>query len=303
MSARKLSKIFREFVDTLAFKELTPERFDEAASKLFIELVQSDVAVEVAEGIIGDLRSKVVGQRIQRGRSVKEFLESELRATLQEVFERAGWIDLEKLAMEQARQKGVFKVIFLGPNGHGKTTTIGKLSYRFSKKGLRVLIAAADTFRAGAIEQVSQIASLAGAGVFSMGYGADPAAVAYEAVERARRGGYNVVMIDTAGRMHTKKNLMDEMKKIIRVVEPDFKIFVGDALTGNDAVEMARSFHSEVGIDGSIVSKFDADVKGGVVVSLVYVTGRPVLYVGTGQRLEDLEPFDYKSFIDSLLSF
>lgn len=301
MSSRRLSKVFRGFIDSLAYKELTDKVFEEAASKLFIELVESDVAVEVAEGIIDNLRRRVVGSKLQRGTNVKEYLEAELRSALLEIFGKTGSVDFENLAVEVVKKMGVFKVVFLGPNGHGKTTTIGKLAYRLRKKGLKVIIGAADTFRAGAIEQVSEIASRAGASVVSLGYGADPAAVAFEAVERARRGGYDVVLVDTAGRMHTKKNLVDEMKKIVRVVEPNFKIFVGDALTGNDMVEMARTFHSEVGFEGSIVSKFDVDVKGGVVVSLVYVTGKPVLYVGTGQRLEDLEPFDYKKFIDSIL--
>ncbi|MEZ0345392.1 MAG: signal recognition particle-docking protein FtsY [Infirmifilum sp.] len=301
MAARRLSRVFKEFVDTLAYKEFTEERFEEAASRLFIELVENDVAVEVAEGIVNDLRMRVVGQRVQRGRDTREFLKSELRKVLLEIFEKAGSVDFEGLVVESIKKRGIFKVVFLGPNGHGKTTTIGKLAYRLRAKGLKVLVGAADTFRAGAIEQLSQIAAQAGVGVVNLGYGADPAAVAYEAVERAKRNAYDVVLIDTAGRLHTKKNLMEEMKKIIRVAEPDFRVFVGDALTGNDVVEMGRTFYSEVGFDGSIVTKFDADVKGGSVVSLVYITGKPVLYVGTGQRIVDLEPFEYKSFVESLL--
>lgn len=288
----------RGFVEALAYKELTEEHFEEHASKLLFDLVENDVAVDVAEAIINELRDRVVGRRLQRGKNPGVLLRDELIAVLQEVFKKAGRVDFEELAASKADKP--FKVVFLGPNGHGKTTTIGKVAYRLRTRGLKVLVGAADTFRAGAIEQLAKVCEAAGVDLVSLGYGADPAAVAYEVVERARRQRYDVVLVDTAGRMHTKRNLMDEMKKITRVMEPDFKVFVGDALTGNDAVEIARTFQAEVGIDGSIVTKFDVDVKGGVVVSLVYTTGRPVLYVGTGQRLEDLEVFDYERFVKSL---
>ncbi|PLJ77146.1 signal recognition particle-docking protein FtsY [Infirmifilum sp. SLHALR2] len=296
-----LSRVFREFVRSLAYKEITPESFDEASSKLLLELVENNVALEVAEGLIAQLRERVVGRSVKRGSSVAEFIREELKAVLLDVFERAGVFNLEREVSVRKGGAEPYKVVFLGPNGHGKTTTIGKLAYRLRLRGYRVVIAAADTFRAGAIEQVSQIASMSGAFLVSLGYGADPAAVAYEAVERARKQGFDVVLVDTAGRMHTRRNLMDEMRKIIRVVEPDFRVFVGDALTGNDAVEMARTFFEEVGFDGSIVTKFDADTKGGVVLSIVYTTGRPILYVGAGQKLEDLHPFDFRNFVDSLL--
>ncbi len=298
---RGLSKVFREFVEYLAYKEVTTESFEEASSRLLLELVENDVAFDAAEGVISRLRERVVGQRVKRGISTLEFIRNELRAVLLEIFERAGSIDLEQEVSKSAGKGEPYKVVFLGPNGHGKTTTIGKLAYRLRLRGLKVVIGAADTFRAGAIEQVSRIAASAGAQLVSLGYGADPAAVAYEAVEMARKRGFDVVLIDTAGRMHTKKNLMEEMKKIVRVVEPNFRVFVGDALTGNDAVEMARTFLEEVGFEGNIITKYDADTKGGVVVSVVYATGRPVLYVGTGQGLQDLEPFDYRKFVESLL--
>jgi fused signal recognition particle receptor len=194
------------------------------------------------------------------------------------------------------------KVVFVGPNGHGKTTTIAKVAYRLIARGLSVVLAAADTWRAGAIEQLKHHAEAIGAHVVEHGYGADPAAVAYDAVAYARKRGIDVVLVDTAGRLQTDVNLMEEVSKIVRVVKPHFKIFVGDALTGNDALDQALKFNQYVGLDGGILTKVDADAKGGAALSFVYATGKPVLYVGTGQKYNDLQPFTVEWFLEKVLA-
>jgi len=220
---------------------------------------------------------------------------------LREMLDPGYELDLVKLAEEKKRQGEPLVILFLGPNGHGKTTTIAKIAKMFLDRGFSVVLAAADTYRAGAIEQLEIHARKLGVRVVKHGYGADPAAVAYDAVQHARSKGINVVLIDTAGRMQTDRDLMEEMKKIARVVQPDLKIFVGDALTGNDALDQALKFHEAVGIDGSVLTKADADTKGGAALSIVYATGKPLLFLGTGQDYGDLREFDPEWLLERIL--
>jgi fused signal recognition particle receptor len=191
--------------------------------------------------------------------------------------------------------------MFVGVNGTGKTTTISKLSEYFVSKGFTPVIAASDTFRAGAIEQITHHANNLGVKIIKHQKGADPAAVAYDAVEHAKAQKKEVVLIDTAGRMQTNVNLMDEMKKIQRVVKPDLIIFVGDALTGNDAVEQATKFNNAVGFDGIILTKADADAKGGAALSIGYVVQKPILFLGTGQSYSDLMEFHPEWMVEQVL--
>jgi len=186
-------------------------------------------------------------------------------------------------------------IVFFGVNGTGKTTTIAKLAYYLMQNGLKVVLASGDTFRAGAIEQLEKHADALGIKVISHQKGADSAAVVYDAVEHARAKNIDVVLADSAGRMQTNVNLMDEMRKIVRVIQPDLKLFVGDALTGNDAVEQARRFNEAVGVDGIILSKLDADAKGGSAISIAYEIKKPILFVGVGQEYTDLKEFDPNS--------
>jgi len=190
----------------------------------------------------------------------------------------------------------------VGVNGTGKTTAIARIAHRLKKRGLSVVLAAGDTFRAGAIEQIDLHAQRLGVKIIKHQAGSDPAAVAFDAVEHARARYKDVVLIDTAGRMQTNTNLMDEMKKIKRIAQPNLVIFVGDALAGNDAVEQARAFEAAVGIDMAILTKIDADAKGGAALSIAHAVGRPVAFVGTGQNYEDLEPFDPDWMVERLFS-
>ena len=202
--------------------------------------------------------------------------------------------------LEKIKQKKPFVICFVGINGSGKTTTIAKIAKLLLNKKFTVVLAAADTFRAAAIDQLQLHANKLGVKLIKHNYGSDPAAVAFDAVKHAQAKGVDVVLIDTAGRMHSNENLIDEMKKIVRVAKPDLKIFVGESITGNDCVEQAKQFNEAIGIDAIILAKADVDEKGGAAISVSYVTQKPIVYIGTGQDYEDLKEFDQKMVINSL---
>jgi fused signal recognition particle receptor len=182
--------------------------------------------------------------------------------------------------------------MFVGINGTGKTTVIAKLASRLQKHGYSCVLAASDTFRAGAIEQLTIHSEKLGCKIIKHQAGGDPAAVAYDAVEHAKARKRDVVLIDTAGRMQTNTNLMDEMKKIKRVAKPDIVVFVGDSLAGSDAVEQAKRFDEAVGIDGVVLTKIDADAKGGAALSIAKAIGKPIIYVSLGQEYDQFRKFD-----------
>ncbi|HHE36710.1 MAG TPA: signal recognition particle-docking protein FtsY, partial [Candidatus Woesearchaeota archaeon] len=182
-------------------------------------------------------------------------------------------------------------IAFIGVNGSGKTTTMAKIAHMLIQHRLSVVFAASDTFRAAAIQQLEEHAKKLGVKMIKHEYESDPAAVAYDAVQHARARNIDVVLIDTAGRLHSNDNLMNELKKLVRVNKPDLKIFVGESITGNDCIEQAKLFNQAVGIDVIILAKADVDEKGGAAVSISYVTKKPIIYLGTGQKYEDLAEF------------
>ena len=190
--------------------------------------------------------------------------------------------------------------MFVGVNGTGKTTAIARIVHRLKGMNKSSVIAASDTFRAGAIEQLEKHAARLGVKLIKHKAGSDPAAIAYDAVEHAKARKKDVVLIDTAGRMQTNINLMDEMKKIKRVAKPDMIIFVGDSLAGNDAIDQAIKFNEAVEIDAAILTKIDADAKGGAALSIAHAVGKPILFVGIGQDYEDLVPFDPEWMVERL---
>jgi fused signal recognition particle receptor len=219
------------------------------------------------------------------------------------MFSRSGEVDLVKKIIEKKDKRGgPFIVVFLGINGTGKTTTVAKVAHFLRKHNISVVLAAGDTHRAGAIEQISLHAEKLSLKVITQRYGADPSAVGRDAIDYAKKHHIDVVLVDTAGRMQTAKNLMDEINKIVRVVKPDIKIFVGDSLAGNDTINQAREFFEYTKFDGAILTKIDADAKGGSAISIVHITSRPIVYLGIGQGYEDIIPFDAGRFIDSILS-
>lgn len=277
---------------------------DKEVSKLLwdfkIALMESDVAYEVVEELTSRLKNEIVGTKIQRSVNPSDYIRERLMNIIKEIFSGAKQLDVLEMIKKKRGIGEPFIILFLGVNGTGKTTTIAKFANLLKKSGFSVILACSDTHRAGAIEQLTEHAERLSVKVISQKYGADPAAVARDAVLHAKSKKIDVVLIDTAGRMQTSKNLMEEMAKITRVVNPDLKIFVGDALAGNDAVSQAKEFQEFTNFDAAILTKTDADVKGGAALSITYVTGKPIIYLGTGQSYDDLVQFNIDSFISLL---
>ena len=294
----KPSKIF-SFVRE---KTITEDHVEDILWELEMGLLEGDVAMDVATKVVESVKDNLVGQKIKRSSDIEEFTFKALQDAVREIIDIPGKSMTEMI--EDKKSKGEpLVVMFVGINGTGKTTTIGKLANFYLKKGYTPVIAAADTFRAGAIEQVTFHADNVGVKVIKHQKGSDPAAVAYDAVEHAVAQGKELVLIDTAGRMQTNTNLMDEMKKIRRVSNPDLVIFVGDALTGNDATEQAAKFNEAIDIDGVILTKADADSKGGASLSIGYVIKKPIMFLGMGQGYDDIKEYDAEWMLDQLFSF
>ena len=256
--------------------------------ELELALLESDVAMEAVKALKVKLQQRLVGLRVASRGEISPTIEKALKASLVELLSLESF-DPQRLLVQD---DGPLVVAFVGVNGTGKTTAIARLAHWLQAQGRSVVLAAADTFRAGAIEQLEVHANKLGCKFIAHQAGGDPAAVAFDAVAHAKAKHRDVVLIDTAGRMQTNTNLMDEMAKIQRVAKPDLIMFVGDALAGNDAIEQARQFHATVGIDAVILTKLDVDAKGGAALSIASAIGRPIAFVGIGQDYEDLMPFD-----------
>ncbi len=263
--------------------------------ELELALLQADVEQDTAADLANALRKELAGKKAKAS-ALNEFLKAELKASLLKLMDVP---DKDLLAACDAKKPLI--VLMLGPNGAGKTTTIAKLSAYLMKQGKRVLWAASDTFRAASIEQLEEHARRLGVRVVKHAYGADPAAVAFDAVKAAEAGGLDVVLIDSAGRQETNRNLMEELKKINRVVKPDLRLYVGEAYTGQALLNQAGEFDKELGLDGFILTKIDADTKGGTAISLLHRLRKPILFVGTGQRYEDLVRFRPEFLVDRVI--
>ncbi|MGA8483384.1 MAG: signal recognition particle-docking protein FtsY [Nitrososphaeraceae archaeon] len=298
----KLKKALSEVAKNLGQKELSERDLDRILEELFLSLLESDVAEQVALSIIDNIKSDLTQNRLVKSSGSEQIVKSRLLIMLSDLFLASGKMDLIEKVIEKKNSKlGPYVIVFLGINGTGKTTTVAKFSNLLHKQGLSVIMAAADTHRAGAIEQLSQHGTNLGIKIISQRYGADPSAVARDAVEHAKKNYIDTVLIDTAGRMQTSKNLMEEVSKIVRVIKPDAKIFVGDSLAGNDTVNQAKEFFQYTNFDGAILTKSDADSKGGAAISIVHVTTKPILYLGIGQQYDDLVKFDSEKFLVSVL--
>ena len=273
---------------------LSQETFDEFFEELESMLLENNVALDVVDKIKEDMQKDLVESEIKKSEieeQIKKSLKNSINNILIEPFDI-----LRKIRFKE----DPYVILFFGINGAGKTTTIAKVANYLKKNKITTIIAAADTFRAASIEQLETHGNRLGVKIISHKYGADPAAVGYDAIASAKAQGVQCVLIDTAGRMHTKSDLMREMEKIIRVCKPDLKIFVAESITGNDAVEQATSFNETFGIDGSILTKTDVDERGGTMISVGYVTGKPILFLGTGQEYKDLEPFSKNEILSNL---
>jgi fused signal recognition particle receptor len=277
-------------------KKIGEEDLDQILWDLEVGLIEADVALQVVEEIKNEVRANLIGKKVDRKYRLEDAVRSALKDAVENVL-AANSFDFDEFITKHERP---VVVMFVGINGTGKTTAVAKIADRLQKMGLSCVLSASDTFRAGAIEQISIHGDRLGAKVVKHSVGGDPAAVAFDAVEHAKARKKDVVLVDTAGRMQTNTNLMDEMKKVKRVVKPHLIVFVGDALAGNDAIEQAKAFDEEIGVDVIILTKIDADAKGGAALSIAYTIRKPIAFLSTGQEYDQLIRFDSKWMIERL---
>ncbi|MCK5624506.1 signal recognition particle-docking protein FtsY [Candidatus Pacearchaeota archaeon] len=295
----KKSSFIKKVTSKISKIKISEKEFEVYSEELEMLLLENNVALEVAEKIIQELKQKIVGKEL-----LKKEVEGEITDCFKEIIEEI-LVDpfdvIEKVKEKTSDQsKEPYVILFCGINGTGKTTTIAKIASFLKKKKISCVFAAADTFRAASIEQIKKHGEKLDIKVISQEYGTDPAAVGFDAIKYAKKNFIDCVLIDTAGRMHTSKNLLHEIEKISKVCKPDLKIFVGESITGNDIIEQVKSFDWAIGIDGIVLTKADIDEKGGTALSVGYVTKKPILYLGTGQEYNKIIVFNKKKFIEDL---
>src|SRR5215813_195359 len=297
----QLRKAFSIATRSIGQRDLSEKDLDNSLRDLQLGLLESDVAQEVIDDFSAKLKKDLLGLKLEKHDKAEELIKSKFQNVIAEMFAKTGKVDIiNKIKTKRELKSGPFIILFLGINGTGKTTTVAKVANLLRKNGISVVLAAADTHRAGAIEQLTQHGHKLALKVIAQRYGADPSAVGRDAVDYGRKHHIDVVLIDTAGRMQTAKNLMDEIGKIVKVVKPDIKIFIGDSLAGNDTINQAREFFAYTKFDGAILTKIDADAKGGSAISIVYTTSKPIVYLGVGQGYDDIIPFDMTKFLQSV---
>jgi fused signal recognition particle receptor len=265
-------------------------------SDLEMTLLESDVALPVAEALVADIRTGLVGKHRKIGESVDTLVVRALKSALLKVL--GSGFDLPAYIKSHERP---VKILFTGVNGTGKTTTVAKIGAYLKKEGFTVVIGAGDTYRAGAIEQISVHAERLGIKIIEHQTGADPSAVLFDTVQYAQAHKTDVVLADTAGRFHTKANLMSQLEKIRRVMKPDLIVYVDEAVAGNDAVVRAAEFDRTIGADAIVLTKADMDSRGGAAISIAHTIGKPLLFLGTGQAYDDIVPFEPGAMVEELL--
>lgn len=296
-SLRKTSDLVAARIDRVLLGEA---RVDESALEdLEDRLIQADVGVRTSAELVEAVRLGVARGEIENGESARRAMVRAVEGIVKGPSAAGAHVDAPL-------QGPPHVIVFAGVNGVGKTTTIAKVGARYRAQGRRILLAAGDTFRAGAVDQLAVWAERIGADIVKQGAGADSASVAFDAVQAARARGADVLLVDTAGRLHTKTNLMEEIKKVVRVIgkalpgAPHEVLLVLDATTGQNGLVQAREFHSTIGLTGLVLTKLDGTAKGGIVIQIARDLGLPVRYVGTGEGLDDLEPFDAASYAEAL---
>ena len=274
------------------------KHLDNVLWEMELALLESDVAIEALEEMKEIIRKRLIGLRVESRKAIVPTIEKALKASLVELLSKTSF---DPQTLLEKRDEPLV-IAFVGVNGTGKTTTIARITSWLKENGKSVVLAASDTFRAGAIEQLELHANRLDCKFIKHQAGGDPAAAAFDAVEHAKAKHRDIVLIDTAGRMQTNSNLMDEMKKIKRVAKPDLIMFVGDSLAGNDAVDQAKKFHEAVGIDAVVLTKLDVDAKGGAALSISSAIGQPIAFVGIGQEYGDIMPFDAAWIVERIFA-
>ena len=286
---------FSKLTEKLTTRKISEDKFEELFNDLELALLENNVALEVIDKIKEDLKVDLVDVPL-KGR-IEDLIKNSLKNSLEDVLKESNFDLIQEIKNKFEKP---YIIVFVGINGSGKTTTIAKLANLFIKNNLKPVLVAADTFRAASIQQLEEHADNLKIKLIKHDYGSDPAAVAFDGVKYSKSHDMDVVLIDTAGRQHSNKNLMEEMKKIIKVVKPDLKIFIGESITGNDCVEQVKEFNQAINIDSVILSKADVDEKGGAAISISYVSGKPILYFGIGQKYDDLEKFSKERIISNI---
>ena len=297
---KKVKKgLFASVTETITGEsEVKESEIVELLDELELGMLESDVALSVAEEIKEELRKRIIGSKVKRGQTAI-FVKDSLNDILLKMFQETPGFDIVQKI--EGREKPC-RIMVVGPNGAGKTTTIAKIVALLQSRGLKVCVAASDTFRAAAVEQLVHHGNKLGINVVHGAYGSDPTSIAFDAVNYAKANNLDVVLIDTAGRQETNVNLLNQLKKMDRIIKPDFKIYVGESIAGNAMVEQISRFNGDIGLDGVILTKLDCDAKGGTVISVSRVAKLPILYVGVGQGYGDLKPFVAEEIVGEILS-
>ena len=293
------TKIKGVFTSNVALGDM---EIDDFLENLKLSLLQSDVSFEATEAFLEDLRGNLKSTKLD-SRNIQGNLIDAVRKSLFDILAKSGrGVDIKQFVKERVAAGDIpVKILFLGPNGTGKTTTIAKIAHTFKSEGISSVMSASDTFRAAAIEQTEHHAAKVGVPVIKSKYGADPASIAFDAIAYAKSHSIQAVLIDSAGRQETNKNLIKEMEKMVRVAQPNITIFVGESTTGNQLSEQVREFAKFMRIDGIILTKLDVDAKGGNAISIAYTTGIPLLYLGTGESYDALVRYTPDFIVDSIL--
>jgi len=286
---------FAKLTEKLTTKKIDDKQFEDLFYDLELALLENNVALEVIDKIKEDLKIDLVNVPLKG--KIEDLIKNSLKDSLEEILKETNFDLINEIKNKKERP---YSIVFVGINGSGKTTTIAKLAYLLTKNNLKCVLVAADTFRAASIQQLEEHSKNLNVKLIKHDYGADPAAVSFDGVKYARAHNLDVVLIDTAGRQHSNKNLMEEMKKIIKVVKPDLKVFVGESIAGNDVIEQIKEFNNSINIDSIILAKADVDEKGGAAISVSYVSQKPVLYLGNGQKYSDLEKFNKDKIISDI---
>lgn len=295
--AKEKLSLKERIVKRVTEKTLSDEEFNDIFNALEMDLLTSNVAVEVIEALKTNLKDVLVGRSFKR-KEVSEGVADALRNAISDLLIEG---DVNAVLKKLKESEEPVSFMFVGTNGSGKTTTIAKFAKFLIDKGFSVVLAACDTFRAASIEQLEVHAQRLGIKVVKHAYGSDAAAVAFDALEHAKAKGINAVLIDTAGRSHSNVNLMKELEKIKRVINPDYTIFVGDALTGNEVIAQCRDFSQAASFDYAILTKTDVDENGGAIISVSHATGVPILFLGVGQEYTDLKLFKKKEIAEQII--